>query len=38
VPVNFNEFGFIEKTPFLRMIYRNPDLRKMHLLIFQVVG
>jgi hypothetical protein len=38
VPVNFNEAGFVEKTPFLKMIYRNPDLRKMHLLIFQVVG
>lgn len=38
VPVNFNEVGFVEKTPFLKMIYRNPDLRKMHLLIFQVVG
>jgi len=38
VPVNFNELGFIEKTPFLKMIYRNTDLRKMHLLIFQVVA
>ena len=38
VPVNFNESGFIEKTPFLKMIYRNTDLRKMHLLIFQVVA
>ena len=36
VPVNFNENGFIEKTPFMKLIYKNQDLRKMHLLIFQV--
>lgn len=38
VPVNFNETGFLEKTGgFMKLLYRNPDLRKMHLLIFQTV-
>lgn len=37
VPVNFNEKGFLEKTKgFMKMIHRNSDLRKMHLLIFQM--
>ena len=37
VPVNFNEVGFLEKTKgFLKLIHRNPDLRKMHLLVFEV--
>ena len=37
VPVNFNESGFIENTQsFMKLIYRNPDLRKMHLLIFEI--
>jgi len=36
VPVNFNEKDFISKTPYMKLIYKNPDLRKMHLLIFQV--
>jgi len=37
VPVNFNEISFIDKTKnFMKLIHRNPDLRKMHLLIFQI--
>lgn len=38
VPNNFNEKGFVDKTQsFMKLIYRNPDLRKMHLLIFEIV-
>ena len=38
VPTNFNEMLFIEKTkPFMTLIYKNTELRKMHLLLFQLV-
>jgi|GEM_PF-2548422 len=38
VPVNFNQKSFIEKTnSYLKLIYKNEKLRKMHLLIFNVV-
>lgn len=37
VPINFNEVQFVEKTKnFMTLIYKNTDLRKMHLLVFQL--
>uniref|UniRef100_A0A6C0CTX7 Trimethylguanosine synthase n=1 Tax=viral metagenome TaxID=1070528 RepID=A0A6C0CTX7_9ZZZZ len=38
VPTNFNEKQFVEKThSFMKLIYKNTELRKMHLLIFQLL-
>ena len=38
VPINFNETQFVEKTMlFMKLIYKNTELRKMHLLLFQVL-
>jgi RNA cap guanine-N2 methyltransferase len=37
VPVNFNELGFTEATrDFLKLVYRNERLRKIHFLMFEV--
>lgn len=37
VPVNFNIRSFNEKTKkYLKLLHRNTDLRKMHLLIYEV--
>lgn len=39
VPTNFNEVQFVEKTKtYMTLLYKNTELRKMHLLIFQVLG
>ena len=39
VPINFNEMHFVEKTKsFMKLIYKNTELRKMHLLVFQLEG
>jgi predicted RNA methylase len=38
VPINFNQKSFIENTnQYLKLLYKNEKLRKMHLLIFSTI-